>query len=123
MVNAPFNRCLSHLCVRHKAVALSPPKVITTFHVAWSEKESERNLQLACKRKAMRIVIVVSIVEGKHQWCTSVTHLLPILGRHVEFFQCRLKMEYTIMAAQVEQMAAQVSSSRLMVVEDNQVWP
>src|SRR5260370_25290738 len=119
MVNAPFNRCLSHLCVRHKAVALSPPKVITTFHVAWSEKESERNLQLACKRKAMRIVIVVSIVEGKHQWCTSVTHLLPILGLHVEFFQCRLKMEYTIMAAHAGLIAPQMPSRRRSVVQDN----
>src|SRR6266571_9577321 len=123
MVDVPFNRCLPHLRVRHKAIALSPPKVITALHITWDEKDSERNLQFTCERQAMRIVIVVSIVEGEHQWCTSVTHLLPILRRHVEFFQCRLKMKYTVVAAQVEQMTAQVSSSRPVVVEDNQVLP
>src|SRR5437870_831047 len=103
MVDAPFNCCLPYVCVGYTAIALSPPKVITALHITRDEKDSKGNLQLMCERQTIRIVIVVSIVEGERQGRTSVIRLLPILRRHVEFFQCRLKMKYPVVAAQVKQ--------------------
>src|SRR6266487_1207764 len=120
MVDAPFNHYLAHLCARHKAIALLPPKVIAAFHITWNEKDGERNLQLTCERKGVRIVIAVAIIEGQHQRYASITHPPPIFVWHVKFLQCCLKMEYTIMTTQIEQVAAQVSPSRAMVIEDNQ---
>src|SRR5258707_10578406 len=63
VISVPFNRYHIHLSIAYKSFTFSPPERFTTLDVTWNEKDSERNLQLTCKRKAMRIVIVVAIVK------------------------------------------------------------
>src|SRR5712692_4637632 len=82
MVGPTFNRHLVHMSIAYK-FAFSPPEWFTALDVAWNEKDSERNLQLTCKRKSMRIVIVVAIVKGQYQRRTLITSILSILERSI----------------------------------------
>src|SRR2546423_454014 len=68
----------------------------------------------------MCIAIIVSIVESQHKQSASIPPLRLAFAGRVELFQCRLKVEYTIVTAQVEEMSTQVTSGCLMVTEDNQ---
>jgi hypothetical protein len=70
----------------------------------------------------MSIIIMVSIVKGHHKWGALIMLAPSTFVRCVQFFQCHLEMEYTIMTVKVEQVPSQVSSCRTMVVEDNQSW-
>src|SRR5260221_4663718 len=118
-----FNFHLVHLRMLCKPFTLLPPEVITALHVARNKEDSNRNLQLLCKRKGMRIVIVVAIVKGQHQQCTLITPILSILGRSIQFFKSLFQVQHTVVTPQIEEMATQVSPSCTVVSEDNQAWP
>src|SRR5947209_8579765 len=120
---ATIYRYLTHLRTGYKALALQPPEIITALYISWNEKDGNRNLQLTHESQAGGIVIVVSIVERQRQRQALIKHLMLIFARHVKFFQCLLKMQYTVMTTQVEQVGAQVSSGHPMIIENNQAMP
>src|SRR6266702_5602536 len=121
-VGPTFNRHLVHLSIAYK-FAFSPPERLTTLEVTWNQKDRERNLQLTGKRKSMHIVIVVAIVKGQYQQRTLITSILSILGRSIQFFKSLFQMQHTVVTPQVEQMATQLSTTCLVVSEDNQALP
>src|SRR6516165_10802515 len=105
-----FNRCLICLCMGHKMIAFKPPETATIFNVPWNQEDSDRNPQLRCEFIAMSIIITVSIVKGHHKWSALIMLAPFTFVRCVQFFQCRLEMEYSIVTVKVEQVPSQVSS-------------
>src|SRR5712692_1330426 len=106
----------------YNVLALQPPEAITAFNVTRNDKNGDRNLQLACKNKSVRIVILISIIKADHQRCAAVMYL-PFLARPcIEFFQCCLNIEYTIVTAQIREMKVQGSPSCTVVIKDNQMF-
>src|SRR5579864_3659284 len=120
MVDAPLDCHLTRLSAIYKALVLQPPEIISAFYVTRNDKDSNRNLQLPCKSKGMRVVIAVSIIEGQYHRYAPVTYPLPLLRRCIELFQRLFEMQYAIVLTQVEHLTAQISSKRAMVFEDNQ---
>ncbi len=123
MVDAPLDCHLTRLSATYKALVLQPPEIITAFYVARNDKDSDRNLQLSCKSKGMRVVIAVSIIKGQYHRYAPVTHPLPLLQRRIELFQRLFEMQQAIVLTQVEHLTAQISSNRAMVFEDNHAPP
>src|SRR5258708_33984759 len=123
MVDAPLDCHLTRLSATHETLVLQPPEIITAFYVARNDKDSDRNLQLPCKSKGMRVVIAVSIIESQYHRYAPVTHPLPLLQRRIELFQRLFKLQQPIVLTQVEHLPAQISSNGAMVFEDNHAPP
>src|SRR2546423_976882 len=63
--------------MRDEISILLPPETASALDVPWHQEDGDGYLQLACQGKGMRIVVVVSIVEGYYQGCAPIS--LPVL--------------------------------------------
>src|ERR1700676_1771093 len=89
-IGVSLKRCCIHPCLVCKILSFLPPETMPVFDVTGYQKDSHGKVQLLCEREAIRVVIIVSVVEGQHERCTSISLLLFSFIRRVEFFQCLL---------------------------------
>src|SRR5262249_26239805 len=117
VIGMPLKRHPVYLRETYQAVR--PPERASAFDISRNEKDSNRNLQFGCKRKCMCVVVIIPIVKREHQERASSLYLASVL--HIEFFQRRFEVKYTVVTAQVEQLAAQIFPNSAMVIKNNQV--
>src|ERR1700730_4001036 len=109
VIGVSFKRYCIHPCLICQILPFFPPETMLIFDVTGNEKDGEREAQLLCEREAKRVVIVVSVVEGQYERCTSISlRMFSFIGC-VEFFQCLFEMKDAIVTAQIEEMPTQVS--------------
>ena len=104
-------------------ICLSPPEAAVAIDVVRDQEDGYGHLQFTCERICVSVVVAVPVVERHRQGGAPIAVSVRVAGLTEQPLERRLERQDPVVAAQILEMAAQVSTGGAVIAEDEQAAP